>query len=54
MLTQVKQQRSGPTRGSGDSGATGSKTGGSCAGGKTGDELFGEVVKVEEFFTNSR
>ena len=53
MLTQVEQRRSGPTRGSGDSGATGSKIGRSCARGKTGDELFGEAVEVEESFTNS-
>ena len=53
MLTQVKQQRLGPTRGSGDSGATGSKTGGSYAGDRTEDESFGEAADVEESSTSS-
>ena len=53
MLTQVKRQRSRPVRGSRDGGATGSKTGKSCAKDKTGDELSREVANVEESFTNS-
>ena len=53
MLTQVKRKRLGPIRGSGDGGATGSKTGKSCAKDKTGDELSREVANVEESFTNS-
>ena len=48
MLTQVEQRSSGPTGDLGEGGATGFKTSGSYAGDITGDELFGEVVNVEE------
>ena len=53
MLTQVKRQMSGPTRGSGDSGSIRSKIGRSCVRDKTEDKLFGEVANVEESSTNS-
>ena len=39
---------------SGEGGATGSKTGGSYARDRTGDELFGEAADVEESSTSSR
>ena len=48
MLTRVEQRSLGPTSDSGEGGATGSKIGGSYAGDRTGDELSGEAVDVEE------
>ena len=48
MLTRVERRSSGPTGDLGKGGATGFKTSGSYAGDITGDELFGEVVNVEE------
>ena len=48
MLTQVERRSSGPTGDLGEGGATRFKTSGSYAGDITGDELFGEVVNVEE------
>ena len=53
MLTRVERQSSGPIGDSGEGGATGSKTDGSYAGDKTGDESFGEAVDVEESSTSS-
>ena len=53
MLTRVERQSSGPTGDSGEGGATGSKTGRSYAGDRTGDELSGEVADVEESSTSS-
>ena len=48
MLTQVERRSSGPTRNSGEGGATGSKTGGSYAGDKTEDVSSREAADVEE------
>ena len=53
MLTRVEQRSSGPTRDSGEGGATGSKIGGSYVGDRTGDESTGEAVNVEESSTSS-
>ena len=54
MLTQVERRSSGPIGDLGEGGATGSKTGGTYAGDRTGDESSGEVANVEESFTSSR
>ena len=48
MLTRVERQSSGPIGDSGEGGATRSKTGGSYAGDRTEDELFGEAADIEE------
>ena len=53
MLTRVERRSSGPTGDSGEGGATGSKTGGSYAEDRTGDESSGEVADVEESSTSS-
>ena len=53
MLTQVKQRSLGPTGDLGEDGATRSKTGGSYAHDRTGDELSREVLNVEESSTCS-
>ena len=52
MLTQVERRSSGSTGDSGEGGAIRSKTGGSYAGDRTGDESFGEVANVEESSTS--
>ena len=48
MLTQVERRSSGPIGDLGEGGATGSKTGGSYAEDRTGDESSGEAADVEE------
>ena len=53
MLTQMELRSSGPTGDSGEGGATGSKTGESYVGDRTGDESFGEAADVEESSTSS-
>ena len=53
MLPRVERQSSGPTGDSGEGGTTGSKTGESYAGDRTGDESSGEAGDVEEFSTSS-
>ena len=53
MLTRVERRSSGPTCDSGEGGATGSKTGESYAGDRTGDKSSGEVADVEESSTSS-
>ena len=53
MLTRVERRSSGPTYDSREGGATGSKTGRSYAGDRTGDESSGEVADVEESSTSS-
>ena len=47
MLTRVERQSSGPIGDSGEGGATGSKTDGSYAGDRIGDESFGEARSEE-------
>ena len=46
MLTQVERRSSRPIGDSGEGGATGSKTGESYAGDRTGDESSGEAADV--------
>ena len=53
MLTQVEQRSLGPTGDLGEDGAIRSKTGGSYAHDRTGDELSREVLDVEESSTSS-
>ena len=53
MLIRVERRSSGPTGGLGMGGATGSKTSGSYARDKTGDESFGEAADVIESSTSS-
>ena len=53
MLTRVEQRSSGPIGDSGEGGATGSKTNGSYAGDRTGDESSGKAVDLEESSTSS-
>ena len=53
MLTRVERRSSGPTGDLGEGGATRSKTDGSYAGDRIGDESFGEVADVDESSTSS-
>ena len=51
--TRVERRSSGPTGDSGEGGVIGSKTSGSYAGDRTGDESSGEAIDVEESSTSS-
>ena len=53
MLTQVERRSLGPTGDSGEGGVIGSKTGGSYAEDKIGDESSKEAADVEESSTSS-
>ena len=53
MLTRVEQQSSGPTGGSGEGGAIGSKTSELYAKDRIGDESSREAANVEESSTSS-
>ena len=53
MLTRVEQRSLGPTRDSGEGGATRSKISRSYIGDRIGDESFGEAADVEEISISS-